>query len=104
MARCDHGFERSVVPCPVCDQGKPERAATSASSLTRAAKPTLRRVRGQGEPITEAGSYRCNSCGLTKPLSEFYRSRTNNRGHQHKCKTCDNNKRTERIQRERGYV
>jgi len=22
MSRCDHGFERSVVPCPVCDSRK----------------------------------------------------------------------------------
>ena len=104
MARCDHGFERSVVPCPTCDHGVSERAADRAEGLTRPAKPTLRRVRGQGEPNTREGSFRCRKCRELKPLADFYICRSSRRGHQSMCKACDNSKRTARIHRERGYV
>jgi hypothetical protein len=39
------------------------------------------------------GKYTCTACGEEKPKSEFYASKTDSRGHQSKCKTCDNNKR-----------
>lgn len=96
MARCDHGFERSVVPCPVCDRGIAEEAADRAEGRTRPA-PSVRRVRGQGEVITREGSFRCRKCRELKPLSAFYVSRSLTRGHQSMCRVCDNNKRAERL-------
>jgi hypothetical protein len=56
------------------------------------------------EPHGLVGTYRCNCCGLTKPKSEFYISRGDPRGHQSRCKLCDNNKRTQRLKLARGYV
>lgn len=93
--RCDHGFLRSVVPCPVCDRGISETAADRAEGLTRPVH-AKGRVRGQGEVITRGGTYRCRKCNEKKALRDFYVCRSRARGHQSMCKTCDNNKRGER--------
>ena len=91
--RCKHGFLRSVVPCPSCDRRK-ARVVTESSV----------RVRGQGEVVAREGSFRCRGCGVEKPLSEYYVSRTATRGHQSSCKDCDNRKRVEHLKQGRGYV
>ncbi len=91
--RCKHGFLRSVVPCPSCDRRKARVVAESSV-----------RVRGQGEVIAREGSFRCRGCGVEKPLSEYYVSRTLTRGHQSRCRACDGNKRANRYRAERGSL
>lgn len=90
--RCPCGFLRSVVPCercpPVPRTRSPRVRGARASRSVRGARP-----RGQGEPNTMSGCYVCAACRIEKPLSEFYLSRTEKRGHQSRCKSCDNNMR-----------
>lgn len=100
MARCDHGFERSVVPCPVCDHGLSENARPRENASVLGASLAGRRKRGQGETVNRVGTFVCRGpCGREKALTEFYVSRTQPRGHQSRCKDCDNNKRVERLRR-----
>ena len=56
---------------------------------TRSCCATCRRFKPHGL----VGTYVCTGCGHEKPKSEFYASKTDSRGHQSKCKVCDNNKR-----------
>jgi hypothetical protein len=102
--RCAHGFLRSVIPCPSCDGGlSPNAKARENASQWQQHGATARR--GQAQPHGLTGTYRCNCCGMTKPLSEFYVARGSRLGHQGRCKSCDNNKRVQRLQRSRGpYV
>lgn len=37
------------------------------------------------KPVREK---KCNSCGFTKPMSEFYRNLTSTDGHRGACNTC----------------
>jgi hypothetical protein len=99
--RCTHGFEREVVPCPTCDGGKTKEPRAWAPSTRRAYRAATHARRNQAEPHNLVGEYQCSSCGRTKPLSEFYISRSHSMGHQSRCKTCDNNKRVQRLQRAR---
>lgn len=57
--------------------------------LTRCCCAKCRRSKPHGL----VGTYVCMACGDKKPKSEFYASKTESRGHQAKCKVCDNNKR-----------
>lgn len=90
--RCPHGFFRSAVACPTCDRAD-VRSGTSPARTTR--------KRGEGEVLNLPGFYTCCNCGQSKPIPEFYASRTSPRGHQSRCKVCDNSKRV-RIERRSG--
>ncbi len=137
--RCGHGFLRSVVPCPECDDVRGlVRSQTHSRSVTNeeiaeaikrtgGIKPaadllyidhnTIRNRAKQSELVRRAieasqqpraeshglvGTYTCTCCHKDKPKSEFYISRSDSRGHQSRCKACDNNKRTQRLRRMRG--
>jgi hypothetical protein len=91
--RCGHGFLRSVVACPACDLGKArfERETSERTGSVRS------RTRHPAAVVQREGSYRCRACGVEKPLTEYYISRTSRLGHQSRCKVCDNNKRSERL-------
>lgn len=102
--RCPHGFLRSVVPCPVCGGNGAKSPVAWSSERRRGYRAATHARRNAAEPHNLAGEYECSSCGHTKPLSEFYISRSHPSGHQSRCKTCDNNKRTARLQRRRDYV
>jgi hypothetical protein len=103
---CPCGFLRSVQPCPTCDGGLSPNARTRENTSDRLAASSASRTRAQGsEPHNLQGTYQCGGCGMTKPKTDFYISRTSRLGHQHKCKVCDNNKRAATLQRARGrYV
>lgn len=47
----------------------------------------------RAKPHGLVGKYTCLGCGKEKPKAEFYASKTDSRGHQAKCKVCDNSKR-----------
>jgi hypothetical protein len=60
------------------------------SELVRAALQSRRPTSAEAHGLV--GFYTCSTCGETKPKSDFYINRTEPRGHQSRCKTCDNNK------------
>jgi hypothetical protein len=103
--RCRHGFLRSQVKCPACDASdlERERRENQLRKYELARDPSAPR-RPKAEATNLNGTYTCKTCGQTKPLSEFYVSRTEKRGHQSRCKACDNNKRTQANIRQRGHV
>lgn len=81
MKRCSHGFLSPL--CEVCH--------------VQARRQASIRKRGNGECCTLPGMFCCIQCGANKPLSEFYLSRTMKRGHQSRCKRCDNSERVKRV-------
>lgn len=89
--RCPHGFMRSIVPCVECGPlpVAPKQLRKRVPGSGR--NPKRCRLRGDGEPNKMRGEYTCTFCRVTRPLSEFYLSRTTKQGHQSRCKDCDNN-------------
>jgi hypothetical protein len=92
--RCSHGFLRSVQPCPVCDAGKSSEPKAWSSATRREYRASTRERWNASQPHGLVGEFQCVRCGFTKPLSEYYISRSSPRGHQSRCKTCDNDKRS----------
>lgn len=91
--RCDHGFLRSVAPCPICDLPKVVRARIQQNERTRASyREFKKRTRKPPEVVQRTGTYVCRKCGVEKALTEFYVSRTTPQGHQSRCKACDNDR------------
>lgn len=84
--RCPHGFLKEAALCPECP------APPRAKAHRRGG-----RKRGETESHGLVGEYLCVRCGVIKPLSEFYVSRSSARGHQSRCKDCDNTTRSERF-------
>lgn len=76
--RCRHGFVKGLCVVFGCE-----------SAETNMLAPQQRR-RGQGELLLLPGVFQCRACGLVKALSEFYANRSSRRGHQSRCKECDN--------------
>lgn len=76
--RCAHGFIKGLCVVFGC-----KSAETNKLSFQQ-------RRRGQGELLLLPGVFQCTCCGQVKALSEFYANRSSRRGHQSRCKNCDN--------------
>jgi hypothetical protein len=79
--RCSHGFLAGLCVLPRCSYSE------SVTMGSRATSPPRRPRIVQDAP---EGFYICTLCGRTKPLEEFYTSRSDKLGHQSRCKVCDN--------------
>lgn len=60
------------------------RAAHCALSMSADAK--IRRIYSSTDPV--AGTRRCCTCDVVKPLAEFYRDKHNTFGRMHECAPC----------------
>lgn len=82
MTRCPHGFM-----APLCVVGCHGQRLAEV-------RPT--RARGTPDP---AATFRCWQCQTTKPVTEFHSSRYVVRGHEARCKACNNAARREKGKR-----
>lgn len=92
--RCDCGAETvvagawlragRVTQCPTC--GRTERACSVCGDRGHFAQRCPQRP--ENEPAVAEGFKRCCQCRTVKPVAEFYANAI--RGHQARCKVCDN--------------
>lgn len=89
-----------VAPAPVNRSAQPGRGGArktndtcgqSSGGLSRKETPVLSSENRSQAKQGESGSVvnrKCNECGMLKPLSEYYQSKTSSGGYRTKCKEC----------------